>query len=98
MRTKKTSEALKRHRQTFHLARHDPERWEQEKNDSLSESLHEARERARIAEREVEITKKLLRDSQREASLIIVCGDELPAHQTYRLTTCARKWQLQKWQ
>ena len=98
MRTKKTSDALKRHRQTFHLARHDPERWEHEKNVSLYESLREARERARIAEREVEITKKLLRDSQREVRLIIVCGDELPAHKTYRLTTCARKLQFPKWQ
>ena len=45
MRCKKVSDKLKRHRQTFHFSRYDSERWEQERNTALSESLRKAEER-----------------------------------------------------
>ena len=77
MRPKKVSDKLKRHRKTFHLARHDPERWEREKRAALSENLHEAQERASIAEREVERNKGLLEQSQQKVSPVIVCEDEI---------------------
>jgi hypothetical protein len=81
MRVKKTSDVLKHHRATFHLAQRDPECWEQEKNTTLSESLCEAGERVTIAERKLEADEKLLEHSQQQASLIIITEDELPAHE-----------------
>ena len=53
MRAKQTSYALQRHRQTFHLAQCDTERWEQEKETTLLESLHEVRESTSAAEKKV---------------------------------------------
>ena len=82
MRPKHTSNALKRHRKTFHLARHDLEHWEQERETILLESLREARERVNAVEREAGTSKELLEHSQRQASVIIIHEDELPAHKT----------------
>ena len=82
MRVKKASDTLKRHYQTFYLARRDPERWEHERNTSLSESSHEAWERASTAEREAEAIKKSLRHSQQQVGIPIVRADEVPAHKT----------------
>jgi len=82
MRLKKTSDTLKRHHQTFHLARRDPEGWEHERNISLSESLHEVRERVGIVEREAETNKRLLRHSQQQVKLVIAREDELLTHKT----------------
>ena len=73
MRTKNTSDIQKRHHPTFYLARRDPERWEHERNITLSENLGEARERAGTTEREAKVNK-------RRVSLVITCEDELPAH------------------
>ena len=86
MRPKGTSKALKRHRKTFHLVRHDPERWEQEKKAALSENLHEAREKADTAEREVEAKERLLMDCRDQVSIAIVYDDERRSHETKRLT------------
>ena len=96
MPKKKPSDALKRHRHTFHLARYDPEGWEQARYLSLSENLREARERAGIAEREAEANKKLSTHRGQEVSLVVTHEGELPAHETQRLTACARNWRLQK--
>jgi hypothetical protein len=87
MHPKETSDTLKHHHKTFHLARHDPERWEQEREITLSEGLHEARERARIAEREAETNKTLLKRSQQQVSCVAICKDQLRTHETKRLTT-----------
>jgi len=76
MRCKKVSDKLKRHRQTFHLSRYDPERWEQERNATLSESLRKAEERASIAEGGAGMNKELLEQSQHQVGLIIVCEGE----------------------
>ena len=84
MRTKQTSYAQQRHRKTFYLARCDPERWEQEKEASLLESLREARERTSAAEKEAKTNKKLLKQSQQQASIIIVREDELRASVQFR--------------
>lgn len=78
MRPKNTSGTLKRHRQTFHLARHDPERWEQERDLTTYESLCEARERASIMEEEAKVNKQLLKYSQQEVGPFVICRDELP--------------------
>jgi len=75
MRPKETSGTLKHHRKTFHLARRDPERWEEEREVGLSEGLREARERANIAEREAETDRTLLKHSQQQVSLVIVRED-----------------------
>ena len=96
MPKKKPSDALKCHRHTFHLARYDPEGWEQARYLSLSENLREAQERASIAEREAEASKKLLRHREQEVSLVITHEGELLVHETQRLTACARNWRLQK--
>ena len=72
MRQKRPSESQKHHRRTFHLPRYDPERWEQERDASLTESLREARERATVAEREAETSEKLLKQSQQEVGLMFV--------------------------
>jgi hypothetical protein len=72
MRQKRVSDTLKRHRHTFHLARHRPDDWKEEKSTSFSESLHETRERAHIAEREAEIDKTLLKHSQQQVRLSTV--------------------------
>jgi len=93
MRPKNVSDKLKRHRQTFHLARRDPERWEWERSVTLSENLREAQERASIAEREVERTKGLLEQSQRQVSPVMVCEGELCAHEIESFTPCRRIWQ-----
>ena len=61
-RLKCTPNALKRHRETFHLARHDPEHWEQERETTLLESLREARERVNTVDREA--NKELLKHSR----------------------------------
>jgi len=90
MRPKKVSDKLKRHRRTFHLARHDPERWKQERSVALSENLREAQERASIAEREVEGNKGLLEQSQQPVSPVIVCEGEICAHETESSTLCGR--------
>jgi len=94
MRLKETSDAVKRHRKTFHLARRDPEHWEQERETSLSETLREARERAAIAEREAEANKRLLNHNQQQASLVIVYRGGLYAHEAERLTICGGSWRL----
>ena len=70
MRSKETSDALKRHRKTFHLARHDPELWEQERSTTLSDSLHNAQERASEAEKVAETNKKLLECGEQEVSSV----------------------------
>ena len=75
MRPKNTSYALKQHRKTFHLARYDPERWEQVNENNLQTNLRDARERASVAERELEAGKK-------QASTFIVYDDALQAHET----------------
>lgn len=72
MRTKHVSDALKRQRQTFHLARHDPERWKQEKETTLLENLHDAQERAGVAERDAEVNKQLAEERQEQARIFIV--------------------------
>ena len=72
MRTKHTSNALKRHRETFHLARRDPGLWEQVKESNLHETLHEAWERASAAERRAEVSEKLLEDMQKQESIYIL--------------------------
>ena len=69
MRTKSTSDKLKRHRKTFYLARRDPDRWERERNTTLSEGLREARERASVAEREAKAKEVLLNRSQQQVSV-----------------------------
>jgi len=93
MRSKQISYAQKRQRETFHIARYDPECWEQEKETTLLENLREARERANAAEREAETNKETLKYSQQQASIVIVCEDKLPAHGTEkRLTICRRDW------
>ena len=71
MRTKHTSNALKRHRKTFHLARRDPELWEQVKESNFLESLHEAQERASAAERRAQTSERLLEDARKQASIYI---------------------------
>ena len=93
MRCKKVSDKLKRHRQTFHFCRYDPERWEQERNATLSESLRKAEERASIAEGEAGRNKELLEQSQQQVGLVVVCEDELHTHRAGRLTRCERNWQ-----
>jgi hypothetical protein len=70
MGKKLVSDSQKRHYRTFHLARRNPELWEQERNASLSETLGEARERISVVEKEVETNKKLLRRSQHQVRLI----------------------------
>ena len=72
MPRKRPSESQKRHRRTFHLSRYDQERWEKERDASLTESLREARERATVAEREAETSEKLLKQSQQEVGLTFV--------------------------
>ena len=75
MRTKHVSDALKRQRRTFHLARHDPERWEREKETStLLENIHDAQERASAAERDAEANKQLVEEKQKQARIFIVCA------------------------
>ena len=64
-----TSNVLKRHWQTFYLGRRDPGRWEKDRNATISVSLHEARERTRNVERELEC-KKLLKDSWQRVSCV----------------------------
>ena len=81
MRTKHTSNALKRHRKTFHLARHDPELWEQVKENNLLESLQEAQERASAAERRAEISEKMLERALGQASTYILLSTRI----SYRL-------------
>ena len=80
----------------FHLAQRDPERWEQERETALLESLREAREGVNTLEREAGTSKELLEHSQRQASVIIIYEDELPAHKTWkkRPTACRRNWWL----
>jgi len=91
MHTKHISNTLKQQCSIFHLARHDPERWEQEKETTLLNSLHDAWEKASAAEREAETNKKLWKNSQQQASIFIVYEDVLRAHGTKnRLTTCRR--------
>ena len=82
MRIKHTSHALKQQRKTFHLARHDPEHWEQEKEAARLENLHEARERASAAEREAKADKELLKNAQQQVSVVVVREDKLQAHGT----------------
>ena len=89
MRPKNTSNTLKRHRQTFYLARRDPERWEKERNAIISANLHEAKERTRNTERDLEECKKLLKDSQQQVSCrVAICDGGLSTHkfegQTFR--------------
>ena len=72
MRTKHVSNALKRQRQTFHLARHDPERWEREKETIHLENLYDAQERASAAERDAEVNKQLVEEKQKQARMFIV--------------------------
>ena len=73
MRTKHVSDALKRQRRTFHLARHDPARWEQEKETStLLENIHDAQERTSAAERDAEVNKQLVEEKQKQARIFIV--------------------------
>lgn len=103
---KKGSEAQKRHRKTFHLARHDPERWKQvrENNHSeslrelqeLSERLREAEERESIAKGKEETAKMLLKEAQQQASLDITYEDWLRTHETERLPTCRGSWRRWK--
>ena len=90
MRPKKISDKLKRHHQTFHLARHDPERWEQERSVTFSENLHEAQERASIPEKEAEKNKGLLEQSKQQVGPIIVCEGKLCTHKTESFTPCRR--------
>jgi len=90
MRPKKISDKLKRHHQTFHLARHDPERWEQERSVTFSENLHEAQERASIPEKEAERNKGLLEQSKQQVGPIIVCEGKLCTHETESFTPCRR--------
>jgi hypothetical protein len=99
---KKGSKAQKRHRKTFHLARHDPERWKQvrENNHSeslrelqeLSERLREAEERENIAKGKAETAKMLLKEAQQQASLDIICEDWRRTHEAERLPTCRENW------
>jgi len=97
MRTKQTSYALQRHRKTFHLARSDPERWEEEKETTRLESLHEARERASAAEKEAETNKRLLEHSQQQASVVIVHEDEPWVHRVENKPISRRRdWRLSK--
>ena len=74
MRTKHVSDALKRQRQTFHLARHNPECWKKEKETTLLEKLHDAQERAGVTERDVEASKQLAEEKQEQARIFIVYG------------------------
>ena len=80
MCTKNTSGIQKHHYQAFYLAQRDPERWEHERNITLSENLDEAWERAGTEEREAMVNKKLVMNCQRWVSLVITCEDELPLH------------------
>ena len=80
MRPKNTSKALKRHRQTFYLARRDPEHWEKERNTVISVSLHEAAERTQNTERELEECKLLLKDSQQRVSCVAIYDNGLSTH------------------
>ena len=90
MRRKHVSDTLKRQRQIFHLALHNPDQWEQERYASLSESLHEARERASTAEKEMEENKMVLKRSQQQVHFESVQEDKLWTHDTERLTIYAR--------
>jgi hypothetical protein len=90
MRQKKVSNALKHHRATFHLARHSPDRWEEEKNAACSESLCEARDRARVAKKKAEANKTLLKHSQQQVRLSPVHEYELQAHETIEGCPCPR--------
>jgi len=85
MRVKKASDTQKRHYQTFHLARRNPERWEHERGVSLSESLHEAWERTGVAEREVETNKKMLRHNQQQVGIFVVRGGGPLAQQSPKI-------------
>jgi hypothetical protein len=77
MRPKNVSYKQKRHFHTFYLARRDPERWEKERNTTFSETLHEAQERAGIAETEAEINKTSLEDIQQQVSLVTIHNNGL---------------------
>ena len=77
MRPKKVSKALKRHHQTFYLARRDPERWERERNITLSESLNETQEKVGIAKRETDKDERLLEHIQQQVSPVVVRDDGL---------------------
>lgn len=68
MRAKHASKAAKRHRKTFHLARHNPALWQQVRESNLLESLHEDEERARA----LEMSEKSLEDTQKRASIYIL--------------------------
>ena len=89
MCSKHTSLALKQQCKTFHFARHNPERWEQEKETALLNNLHDAWERASTAEREAEMSKKSLKHSQQQASVFIICEDAL---QAYGIKKRLRDW------
>ena len=77
MRKKRASDAMKRHQKILHLARHHPEDWERENKASLTESLREARARARAAEKEVEENKKMLRHNEQQVRLRPIRQHEL---------------------
>lgn len=96
MRLKETSDALKRHRRTFHLARHNPERWEQERNITLSENLCDVRETTSKLEGEAEANKKLLECRQQQVGPVTGYQEKLRAHEYERLTASRRNWQLLK--
>ena len=56
----------------------------------FSETLHEAQERASIAEKEAERNKGLLEQCQQQVSPVIVCKGKLCAHETESFTLCGR--------
>lgn len=96
MRLKETSDALKRHRKTLYLARHNPERWAEERIITLSESLHDAQEKKSKVEKKVEASGKLLEHKQQQVSLVKTYEEELWAYGNERLIALRRNWQLQR--